>query len=246
MFASVEQLSTMLQAQNETEHKIKEFLKSTISDISHQLKTPLAALMMYQEIIEAEPDNEETVKEFSQKIGLTLKRMEQLILSMLKIARLDTGNILFEKQPCPLQELIKNAISDLTTRAGQENKQIIVEGTPEQTVLCDINWTSEAIGNLVKNALDHTEAGGIIEITWESTPTMVRILVSDNGRGIAPEDIHHIFKRFYRSKYSLNAPGIGLGLPLAKSIIEGQGGIISVQSVLHEGTTFSISFLTKS
>lgn len=246
LFASVEQLATMLQAKNETEHKTKEFLKSTISDISHQLKTPLAALMMYQEIIEAEPDNTDTVKEFSQKIGLALKRMEQLILSMLKITRLDTGNILFDKRACSVQELIKNAISELTTRATQEKKQLIVQGTPNQTVICDMDWTSEAIGNLVKNALDHTEAGGIIRITWESTPTMLRILVSDNGSGIAPEDIHHIFKRFYRSKYSLNIPGIGLGLPLAKSIIEGQGGHISVQSVLHEGTTFSVSFLTKS
>ena len=246
LFASVEQLATMLKAKNETEHKTKEFLKNTISDISHQLKTPLAALMMYQEIIEAEPDNAETVKEFSQKIGTSLKRMEQLILSMLKITRLDTGNILFEKQSCYIQELIENAISELTTRAAQENKQIIVKGTPHQTVICDMDWTCEAIGNLVKNALDHTEVGGIIGITWESTPTMLRILVSDNGSGIAPEDIHHIFKRFYRSKHSLNTPGIGLGLPLAKSIIEGQGGLISVQSVLHEGTTFSISFLTKS
>lgn len=246
LFASVEQLATMLQAKNETEHKTKEFLKSTISDISHQLKTPLAALMMYQEIIEAEPDNAETVKEFSQKIGTALKRIEQLILSMLKITRLDTGNILFEKQSCFIQELIKNSISELTTRATQERKQIIAKGTPNQTVICDMDWTSEAIGNLVKNALDHTEAGGIIRITWESTPTMLRILVSDNGSGIAPEDIHHIFKRFYRSKYSLNTPGIGLGLPLAKSIIEGQGGLISVQSILHEGTTFSVSFLTKS
>lgn len=246
LFASVEQLATMLQAKNETEHKTKEFLKSTISDISHQLKTPLAALMMYQEIIEAEPDNAETVKEFSQKIGTALKRIEQLILSMLKITRLDTGNILFEKQSYFIQELIKNAISELTTRATQERKQIIVNGTPNQTVICDMDWTSEAIGNLVKNALDHTKAGGIIRITWENTPTMLRILVSDNGSGIAPEDIHHIFKRFYRSKYSLNTPGVGLGLPLAKSIIEGQGGLISVQSILHEGTTFSVSFLTKS
>lgn len=246
LFASVELLATMLQAKNETEHKTKEFLKSTISDISHQLKTPLAALMMYQEIIEAEPDNADTVKEFSQKIGTALKRMEQLILSMLKITRLDTGNILFDKRVCSVQELIKNAISELTTRAAQEKKQLIVQGTPNQTVICDMDWTSEAIGNLVKNALDHTQIGGIIRITWESTPTMLRILVSDNGSGIAPEDIHHIFKRFYRSKYSLNTPGIGLGLPLAKSIIEGQGGVISVQSVLHEGTTFLVSFLTKS
>ena len=222
LFASVEQLATMLKAKSETEHKTKEFLKSTISDISHQLKTPLAALMMYQEIIEAEPDNIETVKKFSQKTGTALKRIEQLILSMLKIARLDTGNILFDKRTCLIQELVKNAISELTIRATQEKKQIIVNGTSNQVIMCDMDWTSEAIGNLVKNALDHTEIGGIIKITWESTPTMIRILVSDNGSGIAPEDIHHIFKRFYRSKYSLNTPGIGLGLPLAKSIIEGQ------------------------
>ena len=236
----------MLKAKSETEHKTKEFLKSTISDISHQLKTPLAALMMYQEIIEAEPDNTETVKKFSQKTGTALKRIEQLILSMLKIARLDTGNILFDKRTCLIQELVKNAISELTIRATQEKKQIIVNGTSNQVIMCDMDWTSEAIGNLVKIALDHTEIGGIVKITWESTPSMIRILVSDNGSGIAPEDIHHIFKRFYRSKYSLNTPGIGLGLPLAKSIIEGQEGLISVQSVLHEGTTFSVSFLTKS
>ncbi len=246
LFSSVEQLAAMLQAKNETEHKTKEFLKNTISDISHQLKTPLAALMMYQEIIEAEPDNTETVMQFSEKTGTALKRMELLISSMLKIARLDTGNILFEKQSWPVRDLITDAVSELTARASQENKQIIVKGPSDQTIFCDMNWTSEALGNLVKNALDHTEPGGIIHITWENTPTMLRILVSDNGSGIAPEDIHHIFKRFYRSRHSLPAPGIGLGLPLAKSIIEGQGGFLSVQSVLHEGTTFSVSFLTKS
>ena len=154
LFASVEQLATMLKAKSETEHKTKEFLKSTISDISHQLKTPLAALMMYQEIIEAEPDNTETVKKFSQKTGTALKRIEQLILSMLKIARLDTGNILFDKRTCLIQELVKNAISELTIRATQEKKQIIVNGTSNQVIMCDMDWTSEAIGNLVKNALE--------------------------------------------------------------------------------------------
>lgn len=97
IFTFVDQLATMFQSQSEAEHRAKEFLKGTISDISHQLKTPLAALAMYQEIIEDEPGNEETVKEFSAKIGISLKRMEQLIQSMLKITRLDTGNIVFEK-----------------------------------------------------------------------------------------------------------------------------------------------------
>ena len=98
VFSSIEQLATMLQSKNETEHRAKEFLKDTISDISHQLKTPLAALAMYQEIVENEPDNAETVRQFVAKMGISLKRMEQLILSMLKITRLDTGNIIFEKK----------------------------------------------------------------------------------------------------------------------------------------------------
>ena len=97
----------------------------------------------------------------------------------------------------------------------------------------------------MKNALVHTHTGGIVRITWERTLAMFRILISDNGTGIAPEDIHHIFKRFYRSKHSLDTQGIGLGLPLAKSIIEGQGGVISVQSEIGNGTTFTLSFLTE-
>lgn len=245
IFSSVEQLATMLQSKNETEHRAKEFLKDTISDISHQLKTPLAALAMYQEIIESEPENAETVKQFAAKMGVSLKRMEQLILSMLKITRLDTENIVFEKKSCRVSELIAHSINELTTRAKSENKQIQIDGDGEQQLICDMEWTGEAIGNIVKNALDHTQAGGIVHITWDRTPAMFRILISDNGTGIAPEDIHHIFKRFYRSKHSLDTQGIGLGLPLAKSIIEGQGGVISVQSEIGNGTTFTLSFLTE-
>ena len=244
IFSSVEQLATMLQSKNETEHQAKEFLKDTISDISHQLKTPLAALAMYQEIIESEPENAETVKQFAAKMGVSLKRMEQLILSMLKITRLDTGNIVFEKKSCRVSELIAHSINELTTRAKSENKQIQIDGDGEQQLICDMDWTGEAIGNIVKNALDHTQAGGIVRITWDRTPAMFRIFISDNGNGIVPEDIYHIFKRFYRSKHSLDTQGIGLGLPLAKSIIEGQNGVISVQSEVGKGTLFTLSFLT--
>ncbi len=221
-------------------------MKRTISDISHQLKTPLAALAMYQEIIEAEPDNAETVRQFSAKIGTSLKRMEQLIQSMLKITRLDTGNIVFEKGRYKIAELIALSINELTTRAQNEDKQLLIDGDSRQTVTCDLGWTGEAIGNIVKNALDHTEPGGTVRITGERSPAALHLCISDNGSGIAPEDLHHVFKRFYRSKHSLDTQGVGLGLPLAKSIIEGQGGLISVQSELNEGTTFTISFLTES
>lgn len=244
LLASVDQLATMLQAENDTEQKTKEFLKNTISDISHQLKTPLSALMMYQEIIESEPNNPETVKEFSFKIGTALKRIEQLIQSMLKITRIDAGSIYFEKSNYSISNILNHAINELTTRANNEKKEIVIDGDLEQILYCDIEWTGEAVGNIVKNALDHTDAGGKITISWERTPAMIRIFITDNGHGIAQEDIHHIFKRFYRSKNTSDSQGIGLGLPLAKAIVEGQGGILSVQSERLQGTTFTLSFLT--
>lgn len=244
LLASVDQLATMLQAKNNTEQKTKEFLKNTISDISHQLKTPLSALVMYQEIIENEPDNPETVREFSLKSGTALKRIEQLIQSILKITRIDAGSIYFEKSNYSIPDILSHAISELTTRANHEKKEIVIDGDLEQMLYCDIEWTGEAIGNIVKNALDHTDAGGKITISWERTPAMIRIFITDNGHGITQEDIHHIFKRFYRSKNTSDSQGIGLGLPLAKAVVEGQGGILSVQSERLQGTTFTLSFLT--
>ncbi len=245
LLASVDQLAAILQSKNEDGQKAKVFLKNTISDISHQLKTPLAALTMYHEIISGEPDNIETVTVYSEKTGLALKRMEQLIQAMLKITRLDAGSIVFEKESCRISELIHQAISELTTRAVGEGKEITIDGSPEETIICDKQWTREAVGNIVKNALDHMDLGGKLNISWNRTPAMIRVIISDNGSGIAPEDLHHIFKRFYRSKKSLDTQGVGLGLSLAKAIVEGQGGIISVQSTLHEGTVFTLSFLTE-
>ncbi|MDE6364520.1 MAG: HAMP domain-containing histidine kinase [Lachnospiraceae bacterium] len=247
MFSAIDRLATMLQAQNDTERASKIFLRNTISDISHQLKTPLAALSMYQEIMENEPDKPDVIRHFAARTGTALRRMEQLIQSMLRITRLDAGNVVFEKQPCDLQELISHAVSELTTRAENERKQILMEGSSAAnsctaTVVCDPAWTGEAIGNLVKNALDHTRAGGIIRITWEASPISAVIRIDDNGDGIAPEELHHIFKRFYRSSQSSDTQGIGLGLPLAKAIVEGQGGTIAVQSTLRVGTCFTMMF----
>lgn len=245
MFSEIEQLATMLQSKGEAEHRTKEFLKSTISDISHQLKTPLSAMMMYQEILAGEPDHPDAVREFSGKMGDALQRMEQLIQAMLKITRLDSGSIVFTQRETLVRELVDHSVRDLQTRAQQEQKTIQAQGDSGETLRCDPDWTSEALGNLVKNALDHTRAGGVISISWSHTPAMLQIQVTDNGSGIAPEDIHHIFKRFYRSRHTLDTPGVGLGLPLAKSIVEGQGGVITAQSVPGEGTAFAVSFLTK-
>ncbi len=242
LFTSVDQLAMALESKSEAERKSKEFLKDTISDISHQLKTPLTALNMYTEIIRGESENVKVVQEFSQKSLLSLARMEQLIQSLLKVMRLDAGSITFIKKTCNVEAVVEQAISELLTRAELEGKQIILDGDPKEIMYCDFQWTREAIGNLVKNALDHTQSNGMIEISWQRSPAMLRLFVKDNGCGIAPEDIHHVFKRFYRSKQSSDTQGVGLGLSLAKSIIVEQGGLLSVQSTLDIGTTFIISF----
>lgn len=242
LFARINAMATALKAKQETETEAREFLKGTVSDISHQLKTPLAALSMYQEIIQNEPGNTETVKTFSQKSTAALGRIEHLIKTLLKLTRLDAGGIEFHKSEYMIGEVVSQSVEELSDRAKNENKELQISGNQKDIIRCDMEWTREAVGNIVKNALDHTKAGGMIQISWDETPLMFRISVSDNGDGIDEEDIHHIFKRFYRSKKSLDTQGIGLGLPLAKSIVEGQGGTISVQSKSRAGTTFVLSF----
>lgn len=242
LFGKVEQLALSLQAKSEAERHAKEFLRDMISNISHQLKTPLAALGMYMEILAEEPENPGIVETFSRKSMCSLERMEQLINSLLKMARLDTGSIVFEKRQCFVSEIAAQAVGELSERARQEGKEIVMEGQPGESIFCDEGWTKEAVANLVKNALDHTQAGGTVRVTWKRSPALLRLTVADDGCGIAPEDIHHIFKRFYRSKNSSDRQGAGLGLSLAKSIIEGQGGTLSVESSPGKGSAFGIAF----
>ena len=248
LFGKIDTLANALSAENEKALEAKNFLKETISDISHQLKTPLSALTMYNEIIQSEIASDtgsgETALAFLEKSAASLARMEELIQTLLKATRLDAGSVLFEKQPWPVPDLAARALSQLLVRAGQEQKQILLTGDENVWVNCDLQWTGEAWGNLVKNALDHTDCQGHISVSWEKLPESVRIFVADDGTGIDEKDIYYIFRRFYRaskknSKSCKN--GVGLGLPLAKSIIEGQGGTLSVQSRSGEGTTFTLT-----
>ncbi len=245
LFAAVEELAVALRAQSEKEQHRKVFLRDTISDISHQLKTPLAALHMYTEIIAQEPDHKETVKHFSEKIMQSIDRMEQLVQTLLKVSRIDAGSIVFQKEWLSAAELAESAAVDLSTRAAQEGKKLIMEGDSAQMIFCDREWTREALANLMKNALDHTDEGGAVTVFWERSPAMFRLSVADNGCGIAAEDLPHVFKRFYRSKGEGCRQGIGLGLPLAKSIAEGQGGILSVSSTPGEETVFTLMLPTE-
>lgn len=242
LFGAVEELALSLQAKGEHELQVKDFLKGMISDISHQVKTPLAALRMYNEIIAGEPEQAEVVRTFAEKSERALERLEQLIQSLLKVTRLDAGSVAFVRRPQNVAALMAQAAEPFLTRAEQEGKSLLLDGAAEAMCCCDPEWTAEAVGNLIKNGLDHTASGGQVQVRWEESPALLRITVADDGEGISAEDLHHIFKRFYRSPQASDHQGVGLGLPIAKAIVDGQGGTMSVASTPGEGTVFTVSF----
>lgn len=243
LFHEVNSLVAILNAHAENEKSAKKFLRNTISDISHQLKTPLAALNIYIGLIQGEAEEQGAVQEFSRLSGQELDRIEGLVQNLLKITKLDAGTIVLDKSLENVPEIVESVKKHFLFRAKQEGKEICLSGNGETTLLCDRSWIMEAISNLVKNALDHTEKGDYICIEWKSFASVVQITVKDNGLGICPEDLHHIFKRFYRSRFSKDTQGIGLGLSLTKAIVEAHNGTIEVDSILGMGTSFMINFL---
>jgi len=241
LFHSVNTLVSVLNAHIENEFRTKEFLKDTISDISHQLKTPLAALNIYNGILQSETENLPDLKEFTILSEQELDRIEALVQNLLKITRLDAGTIIIEKNFENVSDMMHDIEQHFAYRAKQEQKELILSGDDDISLFCDREWMIEAVSNLVKNAFDHTDAGKRICVEWKQMSDLLQIVVEDNGCGIHSEDIYHIFKRFYRSRFSKDTQGIGLGLPLAKTIVELHGGNMKVDSVLGKGSAFTIN-----
>ncbi|MEN8904592.1 MAG: HAMP domain-containing sensor histidine kinase [Clostridiales bacterium] len=243
LFHEVNSLVSILNTHTESERNSKKFLKNTISDISHQLKTPLAALNIYNGIIQEETKSLPLIKEFANLSERELDRIETLVQNLLKITKLDAGTIIIEKAIENVSEMMEIIEKHFSFRAKHEEKEIYLSVDNDIKLFCDRSWLVEGISNIVKNAFDHTQKGHIIHIEWKQLAFVIQVIIKDNGSGIHTEDLHHIFKRFYQSRFSKNTQGIGLGLPLAKAIVEAHSGTIEVDSELGIGTTFTINFL---
>lgn len=243
LFHEVNTLVAILNAHAENERKSKQFLKNTISDISHQLKTPLAALNIYNGLMQGETEELPELQELASLSEKELDRIEMLVQNLLKITKLDAGSIVFEKTSQNVADMMGEIELHFAFRAKQEQKELILSGDEHISMLCDRDWMIEALENIVKNAFDHTGCGDSIRIEWKPAASMVQIIIKDNGSGIHPEDMHYIFKRFYRSRFSKDKQGIGLGLPLTKMIVEAHNGMIEVDSELGVGATFILNFL---
>lgn len=243
LFHKIDSLAAILSAHAENEGKAKAFLKDTISDISHQLKTPIAALNIYNGIIQEESEDLSTIREFSVLSEQELDRIETLVQMLLKITKFDAGTMVIDKKPENVAEMMEQVKKRFSFRAGQEGKEIRLAGSEDIMLLCDRSLLTEAVDNIVKNALDHTKEGDCVCVEWNRFTSVVQITIKDNGSGIHSEDLYHIFKRFYRSRFSKDVQGIGLGLPLAKAIVEAHGGTIEVDSAFGRGAAFVINLL---
>lgn len=243
LFHEVNSLVSILNAHAENEGSAKQFLKDTISDISHQLKTPLAALNIYNGIMQDEAEGTPTIQEFTARSEQELDRIETLVQNLLKITKLDAGTIVLEKSVEYVSDMMSLVEQHFAFQARQEGKALSFAGDDAAALLCDRVWLMEAVSNIVKNALEHTKTGDAVSVGWSAFASMVQVVVRDNGSGIHPEDLPHIFKRFYRSRFSKDTQGVGLGLPLAKAIVEAHSGTIEVDSAPGAGTTFTINFL---
>lgn len=243
LFHEINTLAAVLNAHAANELREKEFLKNTISDISHQLKTPLAALNIYNGLLQNEAEALPQIKEFADLSEQELDRIDTLVQNLLKITRLDAGTIELEKAPQNVADMMNDIALHFAYRTKQEQKKLTLSGDEHIALDCDRDWLVEAMGNIVKNALDHTKEGDSVEIQWGRFASVIQIKIKDTGCGIHPEDLPHIFKRFYRSRFSKDTQGIGLGLPLAKAIIKAHNGTVEVDSGLGVGTTFIINFL---
>lgn len=243
LFHEVNSLAAILNAHAEKERKSKQFLKNTISDISHQLKTPLAALNIYNGLLQGEMQDMPELLEFAALSEKELDRIETLVQNLLKITKLDAGSIVFEKSSENVADMMGEVELHFAYRAKQEEKELVLSGEDHIFLFCDRAWMIEAVENIVKNAFDHTDRGDFVRIEWKLSASMVSILIKDNGSGIHPEDLPHIFKRFYRSRFSKDTQGTGLGLPLAKMIMEAHNGTIEVESEPGKGTAFIVNFL---
>ncbi|CAI6082926.1 Adaptive-response sensory-kinase SasA [Cohnella sp. JJ-181] len=239
----VQELSLRLQETIAQLNRDKAFLRDTVADISHQLKTPLASLTVYVELLQGGQVGPAEQEEFLRTCARELERMEWLIQTLLKLARLESGSLPMQLERAPIAETVRAAAHAIERLSEERRVQIRLAGPPEPvSAPHDPRWLAEALANLVKNAVEHSPPAGIVTVSWETTPVFVRLQVADQGPGIDARDEPHIFKKFYRSASGQGAgSGVGLGLPLAKTIAERHGGMLSAGKGVAGGTVFTLT-----
>ena len=235
-------ITIMLKEDAENSKKDKLKLKDSLSDISHQLKTPLTSINIMLDNILDNPDMDSNTKEkFIQNIKREITNISSLVGEILKLSKFDASVIKFEEEQVSINDIVKSAISNVEMMAELKNINIEVTNQDNIKLVCDAKWQTEAITNILKNCIEHSKENSTIIIDINSNKIYKQIIIRDNGEGIDEKDLPHIFERFYKGKNS-SKDSVGIGLALAKTIIEKDNGSIKVDSKKGKQTTFVIKY----
>ena len=237
--SEIRKMTVRLREQNAALQKDKAFMKESLEDISHQLRTPLTSMMLLLEMLRKPDLNRSQQTEYMQELYSLLTRMQWLIETLLSLSRLDAGAALMQQQEIRCSELIARAMEPLSVSLDLKNISTDIHTDGEPVLTGDLSYLTEALGNILKNCLEHTPENGCITITADENAIYTGILISDTGSGIAAEDLPHIFERFYRgSAFSKN--GYGIGLAYANKIVTEQHGSLQVRNAVPHGAEFDL------
>lgn len=236
-------LRNILTAQNQMLAQEKEQIKTLISDISHQIKTPIAAANTFAELLSDGELSAEERTEYITTLQMSLGKLTFLTNSLIKMSRLESGIISLKPEKNSLNEIVLQAVKTVYAKAKEKGILITFECDQTFEAVLDFNWTAEAISNVIDNAVKYTPQGGFVRLQITEYPSFLRLDISDNGVGIPEEEQAKIFGRFYRGKQSVGTDGVGIGLYLTREIINKQNGYMKVSSD-ENGSTFSM-FLKK-
>lgn len=236
-------ITVMLKEVAENSQKDKTTLKDSLSDISHQIKTPITSiLIMLDNILSDENMPEDIKKDFIKDIKREIVNIKFLVESILKLSKIDSNSIKFIKKEVFIKDIINEAVKNVSMLSELKNIEIIVSGDDSIKTICDLKWQVEAITNILKNCIEHSYENKKIYINYNQNNMYTELKIEDNGTGIDAKDLPHIFERFYKGKNS-SSDSVGIGLALSKSIIESNNGYIQVDSELNKGTIFIIKYL---
>ena len=236
-------ITIMLKEVAENSQKDKTTLKDSLSDISHQIKTPITSiLIMLDNILSDENMPEDIKKDFIKDIKREIINIKFLVESILKLSKIDSNSIKFIKKEVFIKDIINEAVKNVSMLSELKNIEIIVLGDDSIKTICDLKWQVEAITNILKNCIEHSYENRKIYINYNQNNMYTELKIEDNGTGIDAKDLPHIFERFYKGKNS-SSDSVGIGLALSKSIIESNNGYIQVDSELNKGTIFIIKYL---
>ncbi|WP_050638927.1 MULTISPECIES: sensor histidine kinase KdpD [Clostridia] len=234
------QLYKVMQKQKEQNVRAREELQSLVSDISHQTRTPVTNLKMIQETLHDDSLTESEKNEFLKAFASQIDKLDFLVQAMVKTSRLETGVIMLTKKTQNLYDTLAEAVGGIFTKAAQKQMDVRVDCPETFLVSHDPKWTTEAIFNILDNAVKYTPPGGMISVSVERWEAYVKIDIADTGKGIPEEHYALIFQRFYREEEVHDEEGVGIGLYLAREIISLQGGYVKVSSRQRSGSVFSV------